>query len=275
MSAKKKAKKTETEKTTKIEEKKERRKQYFFVIRELTSREIKRKYSRSYLGIVWSVLNPLLMMAVLSMIFSQLFQRSIENYPIYYLTGYILWQMFTGSTNAAMTTLIDNKMLLIKVKLPMEIFILARVYTALVNLGYSIVAYIVMLVVFGVKPDWTMLFSPVIILFLLIFSLGISFVLAMAYVFFGDVKHLYSVLLTLWMYCSAIFYPIDRMEGVIRKVIEFNPIFNYIDAMRNVVMYGILPSVWEIIRMVVWALFVYAIGYCIFRKNKNKVMQKI
>ena len=75
MSAKKKAKKTETEKTTKIEEKKERRKQYFFVIRELTSREIKRKYSRSYLGIVWSVLNPLLMMAVLSMIFSQLFQR--------------------------------------------------------------------------------------------------------------------------------------------------------------------------------------------------------
>ncbi len=275
MSAKKKAKKTEIEKTTKIEEKKERRKQYFFVIRELTSREIKRKYSRSYLGIVWSVLNPLLMMAVLSMIFSQLFQRSIENYPIYYLTGYILWQMFTGSTNAAMTTLIDNKMLLIKVKLPMEIFILARVYTALVNLGYSIVAYIVMLVVFGVKPDWTMLFSPVIILFLLIFSLGISFVLAMAYVFFGDVKHLYSVLLTLWMYCSAIFYPIDRMEGVIRKVIEFNPIFNYIDAMRNVVMYGILPPVWEIIRMVVWAIIVYAIGYCIFRKNKNKVMQKI
>ncbi len=275
MSAKKKAKKTEIEKTTKIEEKKERRKQYFFVIRELTSREIKRKYSRSYLGIVWSVLNHLLMMAVLSMIFSQLFQRSIENYPIYYLTGYILWQMFTGSTNAAMTTLIDNKMLLIKVKLPMEIFILARVYTALVNLGYSIVAYIVMLVVFGVKPDWTMLFSPVIILFLLIFSLGISFVLAMAYVFFGDVKHLYSVLLTLWMYCSAIFYPIDRMEGVIRKVIEFNPIFNYIDAMRNVVMYGILPPVWEIIRMVVWAIIVYAIGYCIFRKNKNKVMQKI
>ena len=77
------------------------------------------------------------------------------------------------------------------------------------------------------------------------------------------------------MYCSAIFYPIDRMEGVIRKVIEFNPIFNYIDAMRNVVMYGILPPVWEIIRMVVWAIIVYAIGYCIFRKNKNKVMQKI
>ena len=268
-------KKEDNGKTSNTGERRERRKQYFFVIRELTSREIKRKYSRSYLGIVWSVLNPLLMMAVLSMIFSQLFQRSIENYPIYYLTGYILWQMFTGATNAAMTTLADNKMLLMKVKLPMEIFILARVYTALVNLGYSIAAYIVMLVIFRVEPHWTMLFSAVIILFLLVFSLGISFVLATAYVFFGDVRHLYSVLLTLWMYCSAIFYPIDRMEGVIRQVIEFNPIFNYIDAMRNVVMYGTLPPAWDTARMVMWALAVYAAGYLIFRKNKNKVLQKI
>lgn len=256
-------------------EKIERRRQYVFVIKELTSREIKRKYSRSYLGIVWSVLNPLLMMAVLSMIFSQLFKRSIENFPIYYLTGYILWQMFTGATNAAMTTLVDNKALLIKVKLPMEIFVLARVYTALVNLGYSLIAYVVMLLVFGIKPNLMMLFSPVIILFMLIFALGVSFVLSSAYVFFGDVKHLYSVLLTLWMYCSAIFYPVDQMKGIIRTIIELNPIYNYIDALRSVVMEGMLPPLWEIARMIVWAVMVYVIGYYIFRKNKNKVMQKI
>lgn len=257
------------------DEKIERRRQYVFVIKELTSREIKRKYSRSYLGIVWSVLNPLLMMAVLSMIFSQLFKRSIENFPIYYLTGYILWQMFTGATNAAMTTLVDNKALLIKVKLPMEIFVLARVYTALVNLGYSLIAYVVMLLVFGMKPNWMILFSPVIILFMLIFALGVSFVLSSAYVFFGDVKHLYSVLLTLWMYCSAIFYPVDQMKGIIRTIIELNPIYNYIDALRSVVMEGMLPPLWEIARMIVWAVVVYVIGYYIFRKNKNKVMQKI
>ena len=124
--------------------------QYAFVIRQLTAREIKRKYSRSYLGIVWSVLNPLLSMAVLSLIFSQLFRRSIDNYPIYYLTGYILWQAFTGSTTASLTALVDNKSLLLKVKFPMELFILTRVYTALINLGYSLAAYVVMLLVFGV-----------------------------------------------------------------------------------------------------------------------------
>lgn len=253
----------------------ERRRQYIFVIRELTSREIKRKYSRSYLGIVWSVLNPLLMMAVLSTIFNQIFRRSIENFPIYYLTGYILWQMFTGATNAAMTTLVDNKNMLIKVKLPMEIFVLARVYTALVNLGYSLVAYVVMLLVFGITPKWTMLFAPIVILLLLIFSLGIAFILASAYVFFGDVQHLYSVLLTLWMYCSALFYPVDQLEGAIRTVIELNPIFNYIDAMRNVVMYGQMPPALEMLRMVVWAAAMYVVGYYIFRKNRNKVMQKI
>lgn len=257
------------------EERLEQRKQYFFVIRELTSREIKRKYARSYLGIVWSVLNPLLSMAVMSMIFTQLFKRSIENFPIYYLCGSVIWQMFTGATNAAMTTLVDNKMLLIKVKLPMEIFVLARVYTALVNLGYSLVAFVVMLFVFGVKPNWTMLFFPVIVIFLLLFSLGISYILATAYVFFGDVKHLYSVLLTLWMYCSAIFYPVESLEGIIKWIIVNNPVFNYIDALRQIVLYGQIPGTGEIVRMTVWGIGMYLIGYSVFKKHKNEVMQKI
>ena len=254
---------------------KENRKQYLFVIRELTSREIKRKYARSYLGILWSVLNPLLSMAVLSMIFTQIFQRSIENYPIYYLTGLILWQLFTGATNAAMTTLVDNKTMLIKVKLPMEIFVLARVYTAVVNLGYSLIAYVAMLIVFRVTPKWTMFYAPIIFLLLIIFAIGFSYILSTAYVFFGDVKHLYSVVLTLWMYCSALFYPVDQLSGLIHDIIVINPIFSYIDALRNVVMYGRIPSLAENIRMILWAGIVYAIGYLIFRKNKNNIMQKI
>ena len=275
MKGKKKDKNLKRKKNIDIDQKREQRKQYFFVIRELTSREIKRKYSRSYLGIVWSVLNPLLSMSVLSMIFTQLFRRSIENYPIYYLSGYILWHMFTTATTAAMTTLVDNKQMLIKVRLPMEVFVVARVYTAFVNLGYSLVAYVIMLVVFQVTPKLSMLFFPVVIILLLIFALGISFFLSTAYVFFGDIKHLYSVLLTLWMYCSALFYPVDRLEGVIRKVIEINPIFNYIDAVRNIVLNGTLPPLGEFVRMVVWAVGVFGVGYYIFRKNRNNIMQKI
>lgn len=251
------------------------RAQYAFVIRQLTSREIKRKYSRSYLGIVWSVLNPLLSMAVLSLIFSQLFRRSIENYPIYYLTGYILWQAFTGATTAALTALVDNKALLLKVKFPMELFILTRVYTALINLGYSLAAYVVMLLVFGVTPKWTMLLSPMIILFLFLFSLGLSYILATAYVFFGDVKHLYAVALTLWMYCSAIFYPVEQLHGVIRWVIWANPMYTYIHCLRQAVMYGQLPGTVQWLQMILWSAALYILGSTVFRRNRNRIMQKI
>lgn len=249
--------------------------QYAFVIRQLTSREIKRKYARSYLGIVWSVLNPLLSMAVLSLIFSQLFRRSIENYPIYYLTGYILWQMFTGATSAAMTTLVDNKPLLLKVKFPMDLFVLTRVYTALINLGYSLAAYVVMLAAFRIAPKWTMLLSPVIILLLFLFSLGISYMLAAAYVFFGDVKHLYTVALTLWMYCSAIFYPVEQLQGFIRVVIQNNPLYVYIHCMRGAVMTGELPGGTEWLQMVLWGAGACLLGVMVFRKNRNSIMQRI
>lgn len=256
-------------------DKAEQRKQYWFVIRELTSREIKRKYSRSKLGIVWSVLNPLLTMAVMSMIFSYMFKHSIENYPIYYLCGNVIWQLFTGATNSAMTTLVDNKMMLIKVKFPMQIFVLARVYTAVINFLYSMIAFALMICVFRVIPSPALLFLPVIVFLLVIFALGISYILATAYVFFGDVKHLYSVVLTLWLYMSAIFYPVQQLPDFLQKIIGCNPIFNYIDSMRCLVLYRALPPTAEIMKIILWAVGSYLISYAIFRCNKNKIMQKI
>ncbi len=251
------------------------KKQYGFVIRQLTLREIKRKYARSYLGILWSVLNPLLSMSVLSLIFSQMFRRSIENYPIYYLTGYILWQAFTGATNSAMTTLADNKMLLLKVKFPMELFILARVYTAFLNLGYSLIAYGFMLVVFQVTPRWSMLMGAPVIGLLMLFSLGMSYILAAAYIFFGDVKHLYTVFLTLWMYSSAIFYPADQLSGVMHQVILQNPMYVFIHCMRKGFMYGELPLFTEIVQMLLWSAGIFLLGHLIFRLCRNRIMQRL
>lgn len=253
----------------------QQRGQYAFAIRQLTARELKRRYARSYLGVLWSVLNPLLSMAILSLIFSQMFRRSIDNYPIYYLTGYILWQAFTGATTSALTSLADNKPLLLRVKFPLSLFILARVYTALINLLYSLAAYVVMLIVFRVAPKWTMLLTPVYIFFLFLFSLGMSYLLAAAYVFFGDIKHLYAVALTLWMYCSAIFYPVEQITGIMRAVILSNPMYAYIYCMRKAVMYGTLPTGVQWLQMVLWGVGMFAVGTAVFRKSRNKLMQRI
>lgn len=109
------------------------------------------------------------------------------------------------------------------------------------NLGYSLVAYGVMLVVFQVPLRWTLAYLPVVVACLFLFALGISYLLSAAYVFFGDIKHLYSVALTLWMYCSAIFYPADQLSGFIRQVVEANPLYLYIRCLRGAVMEGLPP----------------------------------
>lgn len=249
--------------------------QYLFVIKELTTREIKRKYARSYLGILWSVLNPLMSMAVMSMIFSTIFKRNIENYPIYYLTGSIFWSMFTGATNTAMTALVDNQSMLIKVKLPMEIFPLSRSVTSLVNFGYSLAAFAVMLAVFKIpfRPKLLLLLPYATGLFL--FSLGIGYLLSILYVLFGDIKHLYSIVLTMWMYASALFYPVESTSGLMQRIIIHNPIYNYIACARKCVLASALPDVNEWARLIVWSIGVFLAGKWYFCRMKNKVLQKI
>lgn len=258
-----------------VKRKKQDIRQYLFVIKELVSREVKRKYARSYLGILWSVLNPLMTMAVLSMIFSSIFKRSIENYPIYFLTGNILWQLFSSSTNAAMTALVDNRTLLLKVKMPKQVFILARIYTAVTNFGYVCIAYVLMMLVFHIQPSVTMLLFLFDVVFLILFSMGVGYALSIAYVFFGDIKHLYSVILTLWMYMSAIFYPYESLNRLMQIVIGANPIYRYIAFARDVVMHQKIPESSEFFGIMLWGIASFLIGYRIFRKNENLVMQRI
>ena len=253
----------------------EKRRQYGFVIRQLTAREMKRKYARSVLGIFWSVLNPLLSMAVLSLIFSRMFQKSIENFPVYYLTGYLLWQTFTGATSASVTALTDNRLLLVRVKFPMEIFVTARVYTAVVNLFCSLAAYFVILALFRIRLGPPALLAPVILLPLFSFSLGMAWILSAGYVFFGDLKHLYAVALTLWMYCSGIFYPADKLQGLIRQVVFHNPMYLYISGMRQVILYGQVPEAGQFAEMFFWGIGLLAVGRIVFVKNRNRVMERL
>jgi len=250
-------------------------KQYLFVISELTGRELKRKYSRSKLGIIWSVLNPLLHMIILSLIFSTMFKRSIENFPVYYLCGNVLWTLFTTATNTAMTALVDNKQMLIKVKIPMQVFVVSRVYTALVNFGYSLIAFVPIVLFFRVPIRWPILFIPVIVLFQLMFTLGFSYILSVSYVFFGDVKHLYGIVLTLWMYLSALFYPTEKLPVAMKTVVANNPIYTFIDGLRWIVLEGVMPPVNTMIKMVIWSVSVYFIGTHFFNNSKNKIMQKL
>ncbi len=250
-------------------------KEYFFVLKELVGREIKRKYARSYLGILWSVLNPLLSMAVLSLIFSYIFSRSIENFPIYYLTGYVLWLLFAEATRSAMTVLVDNKQLLIKVRMPKQVLTLSRIFTALANFLYSLIAFALMLAVFRMVPSIHIVAFPVIVALMMLFCIGVGYILSIVYVFFGDVKHLYSVILTLWMYMSALFYPVDILPEYVQRIININPIYSYVESARECIMYHHFPSGMMWLEMAAWGFGIFLLGLYVFRKNENKIMQRL
>lgn len=214
-------------------------------------------------------------MAVMSVIFSYMFKRSIDNYALYFLTGNIFWTLFSVATNSAMTALVDNKMLLVKAKLPKQTFVLSRVYTSLVNFGYTCIAYLFMLLVFRIRPSWTMLlFIPDVILALL-FATGIGYLLSILYVFFADIKYLYSVALTLLLYMSAIFYPVSSLPPVVKSVIGFNPVYLMIYIAREAVVYNHVPHYTAWLKLLVAAVFSMGLGLLVFKKKENDVMQRV
>lgn len=241
----------------------------------MTGREIKRKYARSVLGIIWSVLNPLLSMVVISMVFSTMFRRSIQNFPIYYLTGQIFWTLFQTSTTASMTALVDNRSLLLQAKLPKQVFMLSRIYTALVNFAYTCIAYVLMLLVFQVPLNPVMPLFFVAVILMVLFSMGIGYALATAYVFFADIRYLYGVFLTFLMYLSAIFYPVDALPEAMQRVIGVNPVYVMIAFARQSILAGTVPELIEWVKALVWSIGSLVVGLLIFKTNENKVMQKL
>lgn len=249
--------------------------QYWFVIRELTGREIKRKYARSYLGIFWSILNPLLNMIVMSLIFSYMFRRSIQNYPVYYIIGQTVFSLFSEGTKSAMTAIVDNKTLILRTKLPKQTFILSRIYTALVNFLYTLIPFIGILAVYRIKPTVMMLlFIPDLIL-LVLFTTGVGYILATLYVFFADIKHLYGIFITILMYMSAIFYPATQLPDVMQWILAFNPLYLAIDIARYTVMYDMLPYYTEWVKLGIYGVGTFLIGCLVYHVSENQIVQVI
>ena len=251
------------------------RRQHIYVMRELTKREIKRKYARSYLGVAWSVLEPLLNMILVSFIFSYMFRKEIENYPAYYFTGYIIIHFFATATETAMTALKDNRSLILKTKLPRRTFVLSRVYTALVNLGLSCIAYVFILIIFQIKITWTILLFPVDIFFLTMFAIGVSYLISIWFVFQQDSKNIYTNLIQILTRFAALFYSIDVLSQGVRTFVMYNPIYTYVHIARDVILYGRIspPQYW--IQMIAWAVGLFLIGRLVFNAKENSVLEKL
>ncbi|MEO3945589.1 ABC transporter permease [Gorillibacterium sp. CAU 1737] len=236
----------------------------------LILRDLKVKYRRSILGVLWSVLNPLLMMLVMTSIFSTLFKIDIPNFPVYYLTGSILFSFFSEATSAAMVSVVYSGPLIKKVYIPKYIFPVEKILFSFVNLLFSLVALVFIIVLTSTKVTWSVLLFPIPLLYALCFSLGLGLILSVLAVFFRDILHLYSVLLTAWTYFTPIFYPESIIPEKFRTVLTLNPLYHFINYFRDLVLHGTIPGISENLLCMSISVITLLIGLIVFKMNQDK-----
>lgn len=217
--------------------------QYRNLLWQLVIRDLKIKYRRSFLGYLWSVLNPLMIMLVMTVVFSTMFKRNIENFPVYLLSGQVMFNFMTNSTGQGMRSILGSAGLLKKTYVPKYIFTLAKVTSGLVDFLLSLGALALVMIFTGVNPTRYILLTPFVLLQLYIFCIGLGLFLAQATVFFRDIQYIYSVITTAWMYLTPIFYPSDMLPPWLLNAIKiFNPMYCYIAEFRSVILYGWMPA---------------------------------
>lgn len=243
---------------------------YIPLVKELVIRDLKVKYRRSFLGYLWSLLNPLLMMLVMTIAFSYVFRFDIENYSLYLITGQIIYNFFNESTTMAMTSVVGNAGLIKKVYIPKYIFPISRVVSCFVNMLFSLGAVLIVMIFTHAPFHWTILLIPIPLFLLLVFCCGIGSILAALTVFFRDVIHLYSVCTLALMYLTPIFYPIDSIPLEISRWYYLNPMVHYLSYFRNLVLYGTLPTVAENFACIGISALTFAFGMFIFSKMQKR-----
>jgi len=253
---------------------------YRFLLMDLIARDFKVKYRRSFLGVAWSLLNPIMMMLILSAVFSSIIKpTSTPHFHLYLMSGQTIFTFFNESTTNANYSIVSSSHLIKKVYIPKYIFPLETVLFSFVNSLFSVGAYlIIMLFTPDIRFSWTAFLFPVPLIALLIFSSGFGMILAAICVFFRDMRHLYSVLTMAWMYLTPIFYPFNQLEDseLLSVLLRINPLTWYVEYFRECLYYPMhdihstLPFYQMNIVCFGWAFLFLALGLWTFRKTQDR-----
>jgi len=243
--------------------------QYRDFINQLIQRDIVARYKRSILGIAWTMLQPLGMMLVISIVFSQIFNR-VEGYSVYLLSGLIAFTFFSQTTNAIIQQTVWGNPLLEKIYIPKTTFALSAIGTGLVNIAYSLVPMVIIMIIAKIPIRWSLLFLPVSMLLLAAFALGVGLFVSTLAVFFPDVSEMFDILIRAWWYLTPIIYPVDRIPVQLQKWFMLNPMYYYVQLFRLPIYEGVFPSLRILIISVAFALFTLVTGWLLFSSKADE-----
>lgn len=243
---------------------------YRFLLWNLISRDLKVRYKRSVLGFFWAMVNPLLTMAVMVIVFLNVFRFDVENYPIYLLSGILLWRLFSTGTTVAMHSVLNSSAISRKIYVPSSVFVAASIGSALVNFLFAAGPLLALALLTGVRPQVSWLYLPIPVLQTTLFSFGIGLLVAALAVFFADMLDIYEVFVNAYFYLTPIIYPVSILPAVLITAEQFNPMHHFIDGFRAALVSGVWPAPWILIGASLAALAMAAIGWSIFTRLSDR-----
>ena len=259
-------------------------KHYWFLMTQLISRDFKVKYKRSVLGVVWSLLYPILMLAVMAVVFSQMFRVRVEgvNYLVYLMTGIIMFNYFNEASTNAMTSVVDNFGLINKVYIPKYIFPIAKCLFIGINFLLTLIPWLGIIALsylglgeFTCHFNWYFLLLPYVFLCLFLFTVGVGLFLSCVSVFLRDVFYIYGIVTMIWNYVTPVFYSVTIIPEKFQFFFKLNPLYQYLTAARDIVLTANHPSLITMIAITGYALLAILIGSIVFKKNQDKFVYYI
>jgi len=247
-------------------------KKYSFLLQQLVARDFKVKYKRSVLGVIWSLLYPLLTMAVMAIVFSNVFKFSTPgvNYLAYLLSGLVMFNYFSEASNLAMSSVVANFSLLNKIYIPKYIFPLSKCLFVGINFLLTLIPLYVVLIATGTGINIYHVFLLYAFLCLFMFTLGMGFILSAISVFLRDMFYIYGIVIMMWTYLTPIMYDISVIAEKLQIVLKLNPLYHYINFVREIMLYGRIPQPFTWIVCIVSSVIVLLIGVLVFKKTQDK-----
>ena len=243
---------------------------YSLLFRQLVSRDFKSKYKRSILGIFWSFLNPLLTMMVQYIVFSTLFRNSIENFPVYLLTGIVFFNFFNEAINLGMTSITGNASLIKKVYMPKYIYPLSRIASSMINFMLALIPLFLVILITGTKLSFAILLLVFDILCLVGFVTGMGLLLTTSMTFFQDTQFLWNVISMIWMYLTPLFYPESIIPNSWIHIYRLNPLYQFITFARTCIIQGVSPQPEMYFGCVASAGIMLLLGMAVFKRYQDR-----
>ena len=245
------------------------------LIWDLAVMDLKLRYRNSILGFFWTFLEPLLLLLVLYIVFTNIFKSQIQYFPLFLLLGLIIWNMFARGTQFGLNSILSRSGVLSHIYIPREIPPISAALTALIMLTFEMIVFGIFLAIFGLVPSITIVILPLILILEFILVTGLSFPLSLLNIRFRDTQFVWGVLLQAGFFLTPVFYNINILPDRVRHILEFSPMVQIMNMARDAALYDKLPSLESIEISLGMTFLILIVGYGIFRRLSIRIIEEL